>query len=173
MSKHCLILMRHGKSDWSSPGQADFDRPLAKKGVKAVPKMAAWLRDHDFLPDRILSSPALRARQTTERLAAAIGFDAGAISWDERIYNASLAELLEVVGAIGGEGGCVLLVGHNPGFDDLLEHLSASPPPRNDEDKLLTTAALAVLDYGDAEFSTDAGSGTLLHLVRPGELKDR
>lgn len=170
MRRHCLILMRHGKSDWSAPGQADFDRPLAKKGVRAVPKMASWLGDHGFLPDRILSSPALRARQTTERLAAEIGLNAGAISRDERIYNASLAELLEVVGDIGGGADCVLLVGHNPGFDDLLEHLSASSPPRNEEGKLLTTAALAVLDYGDGPFSTAAGSGRLLHLVRPADL---
>lgn len=170
MNRHCLIIMRHGKSDWSAPGQADFDRPLAKKGVKAIPKMAAWLRDNGFLPDRILSSPALRARQTTERLAGELAVDTGAITRDERIYDAALDDLLEVVRDAGGAG-CVLLVGHNPGLDALLEHLATALPPRNDEGKLLTTAAVAVLDYGNGDIRPDAGSGELLHLVRPGDLK--
>ena len=173
MGRHCLILMRHGKSDWSSPGQADFDRPLAKKGIKAVPMMAAWLGDHDLLPDRILSSPALRARQTTECLAGETGISPAAVIRDDRIYNAALSDLLGVV-----EHGCrgakrVLLVGHNPGLDTLLEHLASTRPPRNKEDKLLTTAALAVLDYGDGPVSTAAGSGRLLHLIRPADLKEK
>jgi phosphohistidine phosphatase len=162
--------MRHGKSDSSSPGEADFDRPLANKGVEAIPKVAAWLRDSGYLPDRILSSPALRARQTTERLAGEIGFNTGDIFWDRRIYNASLDDLLRVVGDACGGAGCVLLVGHNPGLDALLDHVASSPPPRNEEGKLLTTAALAVLDYGETEIHPRACGGKLLHLIRPAEL---
>lgn len=163
--------MRHAKSDRSDTGQADFDRPLAKRGVKAIPRMAAWLRENKFVPGRILSSPALRARQTAEWLAAEIGFDIHDIIWDERIYDASLSDLQQVLETGCGDASCVLILGHNPGCDALLEHLSSTPPSRDGEGKLLTTAALAVLDYGARPIRPAAGCGKLLHLVRPGELQ--
>jgi phosphohistidine phosphatase len=171
MGDHRLIIMRHGKSDWSEEGQADFDRPLARRGAKAVPRMAAWLAEHGLIPDRIIASPALRARQTAEAVAEEIGFNAGSIIWDERIYANSLPDLLGVVADGCGDATSVLIIGHNPGLEDLLQHLSATPPPLNEEGKLLTTAALAVLDYGDSGVHSGKGGGKLLHLVRPGELK--
>lgn len=170
MDKHRLIIMRHAKSDRSDEGLADFDRPLAKRGVEAIPKMAAWLRKNKLVPGRIISSPALRARQTAEWLATEIGFDVNKIIWDERIYDASLSDLLQVIETGCGDASHVLIVGHNPGFDTLLEHLSSTPPPRNGKGKLLTTAALAVLDYGARPIRPAAGCGKLLHLVRPSDL---
>ena len=105
-------------------------------------------------------------------LAAALDFDAAAIVLDERIYANSLGDLMAVVGEHCAAGGCVLLVGHNPGLDALLEYLSTTPPPRNSEGKLLTTAALAVLEYGAGPVHAGRGGGKLLHLVRPADLKN-
>ena len=170
MGDHRLIIMRHGKSDWSEAGQADFDRPLARRGARDVPRMAAWLAENGLVPDRIIASPALRARQTAEAVAMEIGFNAGNITWDERIYANSLTDLLAVVSDGCSNAACVMIIGHNPGLDALLEHLSATPPSLNEEGKLLTTAALAVLDYGDSSVHGGKGGGKLLHLLRPADL---
>jgi phosphohistidine phosphatase len=170
MGNHRLIIMRHGKSDWSEAGQADFDRPLARRGAKAVPRMAAWLAENGLVPDRIIASPALRARQTAEALAGEIGFNSENIKWDDRIYANSLADLLDVVADGCGDAPLVLIVGHNPGLDDLLQYLSLTPPSPNEDGKLLTTAALAVLDYGNSPIHAGKGGGELLHLVRPADL---
>ena len=162
MGAHQLIIMRHGKSDWSGEGQADFDRPLARRGARAVPRMAAWLAENGLIPDRIIASPALRARQTAAAVAGEIGFDVADINWDERIYANSLSDLLGVVADGCGDAACVLIIGHNPGLEALLQHLCATRPPLNEEGKMLTTAALAVLDYGDRSIHPGAGGGRLL-----------
>jgi phosphohistidine phosphatase len=162
--------MRHGKSDWSEAGQADFDRPLARRGARDVPRMAAWLAENSLVPDRIIASPALRARQTAEAVAMEIGINADDIKWDERIYANSLTDLLGVVSDGCSGAACVMIIGHNPGLEALLEHLSATPPSLNEEGKLLTTAALAILDYGDSSIHGSKGCGKLLHLLRPADL---
>ena len=159
-----LILMRHAKSDRSDALARDFDRPLTKRGRGAVAPMAKWLGKKGFAPDLILSSPAVRARDTTLLLARELGVRKSAVAWDEDIYEADLATLRHVVGR--RTGAALLLVGHNPGLDELLCHLCRDPPPRDDEGKLLTTAAIAVLDF-DGVIDTRAGSARLTALRRP------
>lgn len=166
-----LIIMRHAKSDWSSGARSDYDRPLAGRGRKAIPLMAAWLDSRGLVPDRIIASPARRAAETAAGLVRELGLDEDLIRWDERIYGATPGELLRVIEAHAPGARRLLLVGHNPGLDGVLEYLSAGRPPRNPAGKLLTTAAVAVLGFDEGSIRTDPGSGCLQELVRPSELK--
>lgn len=168
-SKHTLILLRHGKSDWST-GTDDFDRPLNKRGEKSVLKVGKWLKDHGPLPERIISSPAERAWRTACLMARALELEESDIIREKRLYEAGLADLKAVVETCCGDAGCVMIVGHNPGLDELLVHLSAAPPPRNETGKLMTTASLAILDY-DEPVGSRAGSASLRELKRPKELE--
>lgn len=156
--------MRHAKSDRSDPGARDFDRPLVGRGRKAVPPMAKWLRKEGFVPGLIVSSPAVRARETALLLARELGVRESEICWDDDIYDADLAALLRVIRRRADTD--LLLVGHNPGFDDLLCHLCSESPSRDAEGKLLTTAAMAVLEF-DGPVGTGAGSARLVALKRP------
>lgn len=170
MGKNTLILMRHAKSGWPDDGRRDFDRPLAPRGGKDAPRMGKWLRKHGLVPDMIVSSPALRARATAELVAGRLHIPARRIMFDERIYEASLRQLRDVITTHGADSNTLLLVGHNPGLEELLVHLAATPPPRDERGKLMTTASIAVLDFKGA-LRAAGGAATLRLLVRPRELK--
>lgn len=169
MTSRNLLIMRHAKSDWTA-NLADFDRPLNRRGLKDAKKMGIWLKKQKFCPELVISSPAQRTRQTIEIVCRQLGKDNTDIVWDERIYEASLNDLLKVVSKHGKNAGCLLLVGHNPGLDHLVNHLSKDPVPHNAGGKLMTTAAIAVLEFGKAGISVRQGSGRLMNLARPKEL---
>jgi len=172
MKKHQLIIMRHAKSDWSAGTDTDFERPLTRRGKHDAAQMGAWLTKKGLVPDRVVSSPAVRAKKTALIVCAELGIDRGQITWDERIYEAGVDELLEVIREHAAAARTLLLVGHNPGLDELLLYLSAVRPERNPTGKLMTTAAAAILDYGDEPISAGRKSGRLVELVRPKELAD-
>lgn len=172
MAKATLILMRHAKSGWPDDGRPDFDRPLAPRGEKDAPRMGKWLRRHGLVPDLVVSSPALRARETARRVADKLRIPAMRIVFDERLYEATLRRLRDVITTHGADSSMLLLVGHNPGFEELLVHLAATPPPRDERGRLMTTAAVAVLDFKGA-IDNGRGTATLRELVRPRELKSR
>lgn len=165
-----LYLMRHGKSAWDTDAATDFERPLAARGRRDAKKMAKWLRKSEALPARVVSSPALRARQTAERLCDVLHLGPDAVAFDERLYEADLSALREVLADCPPETGAVLLVGHNPGLDELLCQLCPGVPWRADG-KLLTTAALARLELPDDWRSLGPGCARLLSLDRPKELE--
>jgi len=167
MKNHLLLIMRHAKSDRSDPAAADFDRTLTDRGKRDAKKMGAWLRKKKIIPGMILSSPAARAKRTTLIVCKETGYDPGEIRWDKRIYDASLEDLLKVVAGHAQESGCVLLIGHNPGLEELLDYLSGDQPEPNAAGKLLTTAAIAMLDYGQKGISTKKSMARLVCLVRP------
>jgi len=168
-SEHTLILLRHGKSDWSA-GTDDFSRPLNKRGEKSVPKMGQWLRNHGPLPQRIISSPAERAWRTAGLVAGVLELNEPDIVRETRLYAAGLPELKTVIDSFCSDVTCSMIVGHNPGLDELLMHLSAAPPARDETGKLMTTAALAILDY-NGPVSSRAGSASLHRLIRPRDIK--
>lgn len=139
---HLLYLLRHAKSDWKKETTTDFERPLSKRGFSDAPKMAAWLAKQANIPEIIISSPALRAYQTALPFAHALDIQANDILFDNRIYEASLETLLKVVRQLPEQEKSVLLIGHNPGLDFLLQVLCKQAKPRNDG-KLMTTCAIA------------------------------
>lgn len=166
---HILLIMRHAKSDWSA-NVDDFDRPLSKRGYKDAKKMGTWLKQQKLVPDLIVSSPATRTKQTISIVCDQLGKNAPETIWDDRIYETGLHDLLQVVTEHGKNARCMLLTGHNPGLDHLVDYLVKDEPPRSATGKLMTTAAIAILDYGNAGINGKKQSARLLQVARPKEI---
>jgi phosphohistidine phosphatase len=132
-----LILLRHGKSDWSG-GEPDHLRPLARRGQRQVPEAGRWLADNVGVIDLAVVSPAERTRETW-RLAAAELAVPPPVQEDERVYAGSAPSLLSVLRELPADLATVVLVGHNPGLEDLVGSLTGRWVP-------MPTSALAVID---------------------------
>lgn len=165
-----LLVLRHAKSDWGESA-SDFDRPLAKRGRKDAPRVGRWLREEGLAPDLVLSSPAKRARETAERVVEALGSDAGEVRWEPRLYDADLGRILRVLAEKSVAGRRVLLVGHNPGLEDLVLHLGGDAVAIPGDGKVLPTAAVARFRMPPDWGRLPPGSGELLALVRPAEME--
>lgn len=158
-----LLLLRHAKSSWKDATLADFERPLSGRGLKAAPLIGRYLRRKKIRPDLILSSPAERARQTTALVIEAAKLNAE-LRYDERIYEASARRLLEIISQIEESANTVLLVGHNPGMEELLAGLTG-------ESQTMPTAALAEISLDIDKWSkARERSGHLEWIVKPKEL---
>ena len=159
-----LLLLRHAKSSWDDPTLRDFDRPLNKRGLRAAPLMAAHMRRKKLRPALVVSSPAERARQTAALVVEHAGL-ASQPRFDERVYDAELSRLVEVVSQLDDASDEVLLVGHNPGMEELLTYLTA-------EHERMPTAALARLEL-DVDKWADVRErcGRLAWVARPKELE--
>ena len=166
-----LIIMRHAKSDWNHTALSDFERPLNKRGQASAPKIGYWLRQQGLLPDHVVSSPAIRAKQTANLVCAELGFSRAEIRWDGRIYDAALADLLAVLTDCPNTALRVLLIGHNPGLEYLLMHLHSNPKIPH-SDKLMPTAAVGHMQLPDDWHQLDPACGQLLTLQHPRELPD-
>ena len=117
-----LILLRHAHAEPPAPGQEDFDRPLTLQGQAEAEAAGRWLKEHGYLPDRVVASPARRTRETPELVLASLGFVE--TRHDPRIYDATPGMLMQVADD-HRDIGRVLLVGHNPGFEQLAALLSS------------------------------------------------
>lgn len=158
-----LLLLRHAKSSWKNPELKDFDRPLNKRGLKAAPLVGRFIKERKLRPDLIISSPAVRARMT-----AALVIESGELQselrYDERIYEADVAQLLKVVSQIDEAAETAVIVGHNPGLQELLAFLT-------DEEQEFPTAALALISLKLDKWSgVTEQSGRLKWLVTPRSL---
>lgn len=159
--------MRHAKSDWST-GQDDFDRPLSQRGHRDAPRMAEWLVANDLAPDAIITSAANRAATTAQYVADHVGLGDQDIDVRDGLYLASAQTWLDMLWGHDG-GGRLLICGHNPGLDMLVDHLSGGDVELTADGKLMTTAAIAQFAIdGWADLGPDAA--TLVQLVRPKEL---
>lgn len=118
-----LLLVRHAKSSWET-GVVDHDRPLNHRGRRDAPDMGRRLAARGVVPDVLLSSTAVRARTTAELIAGALGFGADRITTDERLYAASVDEVLSVIGELGDDVSCAIVVGHNPETTSLAQRFS-------------------------------------------------
>ncbi|MGW2489973.1 SixA phosphatase family protein [Streptomyces sp. NPDC001606] len=142
-----LIVLRHAKSAWPE-GVEDHRRPLAPRGLRDAPAAGRALAEADFLPDLALCSTAVRARQTWQ-LASAEWGTPPPVRYDRRLYGAAVPDLLEVVREVPAEVETLLLIGHNPGLEDLVLAL-AGDGLDDTLDRVRTkfpTAALAVLAW--------------------------
>ncbi|MEA3292414.1 MAG: histidine phosphatase family protein [Pseudomonadota bacterium] len=164
-----LLILRHGKSDWNA-GADDFGRPLKNRGKRGAQRMGVWLLRHDMLPDTILSSPAERAIVTAEKACKAMGMGTTTIIPDKRIYANSVDNLLQVLHDCPAEARRAMLVGHNPGLEELLIHLVEQPIPLADDGKLLPTATLARLRLDCRWDEAGAGCARVEAIVRPDTL---
>jgi phosphohistidine phosphatase len=160
-----LLVLRHAKSSWEDTALDDHERPLNKRGLRDGPRMGALIRERRLTPDVIISSDAVRARATAEAAAKAARY-AGDVLLDRRLYAASPAGILAVLrNAPEKEADTVMIVGHNPGLEELVALLTG-------EDQDMTTAALAQIvlpidRWRDLKAST---RGTLSGVWRPKDL---
>jgi phosphohistidine phosphatase len=153
-----LILLRHGKSDWSG-GEPDQMRPLARRGRRQAPEAGRWLADNVGDIDLALVSPAERTRQSW-RLAAAELAVAPPFREDDRIYGASASSLLGVVRELPADLKTIVLVGHNPGIEDLASLLTG-------ERVTMPTSALAVITVSGSWSTAAQHSAVLRASGRP------
>ena len=123
MSKK-LIVIRHAKSSWDTPGISDFDRPLNGRGRKNAPEMGRRLKQSGIQPDLMLSSPARRAISTAQAIAAVLGYPAQDIATDFDLYLAGAHTILRVLRGQNDAHKCIMLFSHNEGITDFANMLS-------------------------------------------------
>jgi phosphohistidine phosphatase len=165
-----LMLLRHGKAAWPQ-GTLDMDRPLARRGREASVLMGNYLKNEDLVPDLVLVSPARRTLETWEHVAPIVGDIE--VRHDPRIYEAPVARLLSVLQEVEPENATLLMIGHNPGFEDLAALLASD----GDRDGILRigqkypTAGLAVIDFAENNWrDVKRGSGRLERFTTPKSL---
>jgi phosphohistidine phosphatase len=132
-----LLIMRHAKSSWKEKNLKDRKRTLSKRGKRNAPQMGELIKEKELLPQIILSSDAVRARQTVELLTEASGFT-GEVKYDDDLYMAEADEYLDTLRKVSDDFERVMIVGHNPGLESLLPLLTGRV-------ESLPTAAIAHL----------------------------
>ena len=162
-----LMLLRHTKSAWPD-GVADHDRPLATRGLQAGPVMGNYMARNGLLPDLAIVSTAQRTRQSWQLVQPYLGKPA--LKFDARIYEAPAGAILDVIHETAGDIHTLLLVGHNPGLEDLALLLIGKADD-NDLNRLqekYPTGGLAVIDFDVADWTqVNAGAGRLERFVTP------
>lgn len=136
-----ILLLRHAKSSWDDSSLKDFERPLAERGQKDAPRMGKFLKKIEYLPGRIISSPAQRAKETTHLFTEAAGIGSDAISLDESLYYGSYADYFEAIRNAPDNISRLMLVGHNPKMEDIAGALCGDASIR------MPTAALVCYEY--------------------------
>jgi phosphohistidine phosphatase len=165
-----VYLLRHAKSSWKDDSVADRDRPLAGRGRRAAKAIAGHLEAEQIRPDLVLCSPARRTRETLERVEGAFG-DRVEARFDEALYGASAPELLARLKALPQEVGSVMLIGHNPGLEELALALASDGEGLARMREKYPTAALATIELHAERWSAiERGSGKLVGYVRPRDL---
>lgn len=166
-----LLLLRHAKSDWSTPGLDDFDRPLAPRGQRAAALMARHLADHAPRPDLVLCSPARRARDTLGLVLKPL--DGVPVCFEQALYVFDHPPLLARLRRLAAEVSCVLVIGHNPALEDLARALAGPASEPEAKAALVAkfpTAALATLETPASWAGLAAGSARLVDFTTPKSL---
>ncbi len=154
-----LILVRHAKAGRSNPGVKDIERPLTHRGQTDSARMAECFHEYGLQVDAVISSSALRAKTTAKYFADWEGLPVGV---DDRLYDAGVPELLDVVQGVDDFQETIILVGHNPGVSEFLRTLL----DRDHAD--MPTASVAIVNFDVPEWvDVIAGSGTLEWFMEP------
>ncbi len=168
---HLIYLLRHAKSSWDEPELLDHERPLAKRGRKAVALLREHLRESGVAPDLVLCSSAVRAIQTLEGVRAGLPPETR-VETEADLYAASAASLLGRLRRLPEELGSVMLVGHNPGLEDLAAELAGGgdPEARAAMEAKYPTGGLATLAFEGRWRDLDPGGATLEAFAVPRQL---
>lgn len=169
-----LTLLRHAKSSWSDPATRDFDRALNARGKRAAEVMGGYARTEGLEFDKIIASPAVRVTETLDHFAYGYGRRLQPV-WERRVYLSSSMTLLDIVHEVDDSVSSLLLVGHNPGMEDIVLELvpdRKGDALRDEVEEKYPTAALAQLQ-AKVESWRDFGTEgvTLARFVRPRDLR--
>jgi phosphohistidine phosphatase len=162
-----LLIMRHAKSSWKDPEIRDRERPLNKRGKKDAPMMGEMILEKKLAPDHILTSPAVRSIDTAKALASSMLFT-GELEVVEGLYMAEVETIVEILRQVSDRFERILLIGHNPGLESLLQILSGKV-------ESLPTCTLAALtlpinSWQDLKMDVE---GELVAIFKPGDLKQK
>jgi phosphohistidine phosphatase len=156
-----LIVMRHAKSSWKTNAPTDHARPLNERGRRDAPRVGAHIVELGWTPAHILSSDSTRTTETVEGMA----LDAP-VTFTADLYHAGIEEVRQQVGALPDATSPAMVVGHNPGWEDVVEWLAG-------ESVVMKTACAALLEHPAASWSeamADAGGWQLVDMVQPRDL---
>jgi phosphohistidine phosphatase len=163
--KRRLIVLRHAKSDWGTGADSDHERPLNKRGRKDAPRVGDRLAELGWIPQRVVSSDALRTRETWELIRDK--FDPPPdVTFTRRLYHAGIAPVREVLGELPATIGTVMVIGHNPGWESVVQILSGQDVP-------MSTCNAALLEIDDDSWTVAAARDAawrFVDVVRPKEL---
>jgi len=167
-----IYLLRHAKSSWADSDLADRDRPLAPRGWRAARAMAAHLEEREILPDLVLCSPARRTRETLDGISESV---AGArVEIDEGLYGADAREILHRIQRLPPTSDSVLIIGHNPGLEEVAELLLTPGGHDASLDQMqekYPTGALATFVAPGAWSEVEEGTCVLRAFIRPRDLE--
>jgi phosphohistidine phosphatase len=158
-----LIIMRHAKSSWTSGASTDHQRPLNKRGRHAAPRIGARLRDIGWIPDLVIASDSERTRETWQRMQAELP-DSIAEHFNSAFYHGGLADIASSCATLSEDISTLLVLGHNPGWEDAVANLSG-------QWTRMTTANAALLE-SDIDDWADIleANWVLVEVLRPKEL---
>ena len=170
-----VYILRHAKSDRDNATLKDHDRPLSARGRDAAPKMAAYIKSQGYEPEAVLSSTSRRTVETYDLVKEALG--KAKVNFEESLYLAEKRQLMDRLRWLDDGLGSVMLIGHNPGLEELANALAASPKNEKQERvhrrmrEKFSTAALAVIQLpATAWRDVKAGTGKLVDFMRPKDL---
>jgi len=166
-----LLLLRHGKSDWAV-NTDDFNRPLKSRGKRSAQKIGLWMAQNNYVPEYVISSSAKRAMETSKKACKVMGIDVKEIISDERAYLASAKELKQLIRSCPSHVNRLMLVGHNPGIEQLLMLLNKAQVEIPEDGKIMPTATLAILKFEGEWRNISAHQSQLIQLLRSRELPD-
>jgi phosphohistidine phosphatase len=157
-----LYVLRHAKSSWDDPFLSDAERPLNNRGRAATETLRRHFADIGLTIDLVLCSPAQRTRETWDRVAGGVRGEPQ-VRYPSNVYGATGRELLELVRQVPDDMTALLIVGHNPGVEELLTILAGPPGP-------VPTSAFATLEISGGWAGLDRATATLRDVVRVREL---
>jgi phosphohistidine phosphatase len=167
-----LSLLRHAKSSWDGSARKDFDRPLAERGQAAAPRMGAYMAEHGLIPELILCSPAVRARQTLDLVLPHLT-GGPTVEYEDSFYLAAPSILIARIRTIAAKVRHVMVVGHDPGMQGLAVELAGDGDPELLQAlaRKFPTGGLAVITFKVRDWSKVVpAKGHLQHFMTPKRL---
>jgi len=168
MEVKTILIMRHAKSSWDEGSLKDFDRPLNERGLNDAPRMGKYLKKIGLIPNQIIGSPAVRAKETILKVSEELGLESQKITWDEDLYFRGSISYLHALKRVNSESSVVLIAGHYPMVSDVVSTLIGEELTEH-----FSTASIACLEVEiDSWDDLDEGMCKLKWMVKPKELKN-
>lgn len=163
-----IMVMRHAKSSWSEGSLKDFDRPLNIRGMKDAPRMGKYLKELGLVPDQFISSPALRAKQTIQKVSKELGVNSDKIIWDEDLYFRGSISYIHALKRVNDQSSVVLIAGHYPMVSDVVSTLIGREITNHFSTATIACVEVTIESWDDLE----EGICELKWMVKPKELKE-